>query len=281
MRKTLLLFIALNAAMAEAGGGAGPGMVLRSTPREILAANANGQLRWRRAFPGLRVVSTGQVGQDVLVLAEQGDVQYGTQHLRIMLLSGVTGQTQWQRTVQGRLDGSGSGPLPQERGWGVIDGTFWVSRSTGGELWSNDNLGFRVPNGRPVWEMTGTGAPRAAALGEVLFRARTTAGMPNDPVNVKLLVVNSTTGATRTLALKIAQRPGCGPLDDVLVEENFLEVSSARFFDAQRHDQCGYFVTRFDWHGSERPHSVIRVPETPAQGLRSQRGGEPIPEGKR
>jgi hypothetical protein len=191
------------------------------------------------------------------VLAEQGTVHYGTQRLEITVLSGTTGQTKWQQNIQGQLDGSGNGSIPQERGWGVMDGTLWVSRSTAGENWSNDNLGFRLQNGRPVWEMTGTGPPRAAALGETLFRARTKAGMPNDPVNVKLLAVNTTTGTTRTLNLKIAERPGCGPLDDVLVEENFLEVASARFLDAQRHDRCGYFRTRFDWHGSEQQRPVV------------------------
>lgn len=257
MHKLLLLVLALTTAAA---GGAGPRTTLRSTPHEVVRTNAAGQLQWKHAFPGVKVVSIGQAGPDVIVLAEQGEVRYGTQHLEITLLSGVTGQMQWHRKVQGQLDGSGTGPLPQERGWGVINGTLWVGRSTGGEMWSNDNLGFHLHSGNPVWEMTATGPPRAAGLGEALFRAPTKAGMPNDPVNVRLLVVNTITGVTRTLNLKIAQRPGCGPLDDSLIVENFLEVASARFFDAQRHDRCGYFVTRFDWHSSEQQWPVIRVP---------------------
>ncbi|UQN06296.1 hypothetical protein [Deinococcus sp. QL22] len=261
----LLLFMAMNSAVAAAGG-AGPLTTLQSTTHEVISTSASGRLEWKHAFPGtgVRVVSTGHIGPEVLVLTElsrQASIQdLEVRRLGVTLLSGKTGQALWHHDLQGKLDGSGEGTLPEERGWGVIDGTVWIARNSAGEMWTNDNFGFRIHGGTPVWETSGTGPPRAEALGEALFRAPTKAGMPNDPVNVKLLAVNTTTGTTRTLNLKIAERSGCGPLDDLLILENFLEVASARFFDAQRHDRCGYFVTRFDWHGSEQQTAIIRVP---------------------
>ncbi|GGK37051.1 hypothetical protein GCM10008955_33700 [Deinococcus malanensis] len=91
----------------------------------------------------------------------------------------------------------------------------------------------------------------------------TKAGAPNDPVNLEFQVVNTSTGRSRILKLKIAERPGCGPLDDTFVMENFATRADERFYWAQRHDRCGYFVIRFDWHGSDQQRPIVRAGTLP------------------
>lgn len=258
MHKLLLLLLALTTAGA-AVGGAGPQTTLRSTPHEVVRISASGPLQWRHAFPGFNVISTGHVGPDVIVLADHYGGPDGTPRLEITVLSDVTGQVQWQRIVPGRLAGDGDrATTPEDRGWGVVNGTLWVGVSNSRGTWSSDNLGFRVQDGDPLWALSGTAFPRAVASGEVLFRIPTPT--PYDLVNVELVIIKLQTGARRTMNFRIAERAGCGSMDDSIVLENFLEMASARFFDAQRHDRCGYFVTRFDWHGSEQQRPVIRVP---------------------
>ncbi|GGK24536.1 hypothetical protein GCM10008955_17670 [Deinococcus malanensis] len=212
------------------------------------AEDSRGGVVWTRAFPKALVADTGRVRQNVLVLTETGNPQFGTQQVVITLLSGATGQTLWERNIYGRL-----------HAWGMADDALWVTRNDGGVNMSLDNFGFRLRDGRPLWETTSTSSPQATAKGSVLFRRPTKAGAPNDPVHLEFQVMNTSTGQSRLLKLKISERPQCRPLDDTLVMENFATKADERFYWAQRHDRCGYFVTRFDWHESERQRPVVRV----------------------
>ncbi|GAA5513010.1 hypothetical protein Dcar01_01735 [Deinococcus carri] len=201
---------------------------------------------------GPGIATAGAAGKFYVAFTEQGSVEYGTRKLTITLYEKPGGRLLWKRQVDGRLyeasDGNRNFP-----GWSVVDSVLWISHTTGGEHWHVDNTGFRLSDGKSLWENTDVGRPLTTGQGEILFRHLQSQLAYPELRQVELVRNNLKTGEATRLNLWIPARTNCGNINDYSYKDAayLKRWADSKFFYAQHKDACGVFVARFDWHGNE------------------------------
>lgn len=206
---------------------------------------------------GTGVVAAGAAGKAYVVFTEQGSVQYGTRKLTLTLYGEKGGELLWKRQINGQLYQS-SGGNRTFPGWGVADSVLWMAHTTGGEGWHVDNTGFRLSDGKLLWEHIDV-RPLAVSRGEILFQRLNSRLAFPDLREAALLVNDLETGATTRPNLHIPERPGCGDVNDYAREDAAYSGrwADGTFFYARRKDHCGVFVARFDWHGGAEQRPTV------------------------
>lgn len=214
-----------------------------------------------QASGGTGIVDTGAAGGLHIVFTEQGSVEYGTRKLTITLYGKPGGPLLWKRQLDGRLYQSSSATRDFP-GWGVVDSVLWVARTTGGENWHVDNLGFRLSDGRQLWKNIDVGYPLAVGQGKILFRRLQSQNAYPDLRQVGLLLNDLKTGEATQLNLRMPERPSCGDINDYSYSDAaYLQTwADNKFFYARHKDACGVFVARFNWHGEANQAPLI-LPE--------------------
>lgn len=207
---------------------------------------------------GSEGLAGGVAGGLYVVFTEHGSVEYGTRKLSIAVYDKRGGGLLWKRQVEGRLSQAGNGTRSFP-GWGVAESVLWVSRTRGGEHWTVDNFGFRLSDGKPLWENVDVFDPLAAGQGKILFKqARSNLSRP-DLRQVELVVNDLKTGTETRLNLRIPERTNCGDINKYSYEDAaYLRIwADTHFFYARHKDACGVFIARFDWHGGEGQQPVL------------------------
>ncbi|GMA14969.1 hypothetical protein E5F05_12235 [Deinococcus metallilatus] len=207
---------------------------------------------------GNDIVAAGAAGKVYAVFTEQGSVQYGTRKLTINLYEKKDGRLLWKRQIEGRLYQASSATrnLP---GWGMVNSVLWVSHTTGGEHWHVDNTGFRISDGKLLWENIDVGYPLAFSQGKILFLRNQSQSPYFKLLQVNLVLNDLKTGEATHLNLRIPERANCGSVNDYAWDDAAYVGfwADARFLYARRKDACGVFVARFDWHGEEEQRPTI------------------------
>lgn len=161
------------------------------------------------------------------------------------------GKVLWARPIVGTATPKAvGGNVPM---LGVLGRVAYAASCWSGAHTYCQTAGFDKLSGKALFVVQGI--PKAIGQGQIITDRW------SDPADLSFDVVegwriDGQTGQARRVNFAVPKRSGCG-LPSYSESLNGRTTYDSRYAYAEQDDQCGTFVSRFDWHGSERQTPTV------------------------